>query len=128
MTDPNAIPPADSTLPPILLDWLATDDVVPSDTPTPYLPKDLDRLSAADRQAVLAWLGTPSPEHLSSPFADSAQQAAVAWLLQARTILASERLSNHEKIAKLRVTRPDAPALAVVKRLVAATLNGYGRL
>lgn len=128
MTDPNAIPPADSTLPPILLDWLATDDVVPPTTPTPYLPKDLDRLSAADRQAVLDWLGIPPPEQASSPLVDPTQQAAIAWLLQARTILASERLSTHEKIAKLRVTRPDAPALAVVKRLVAATLNGYGRL
>jgi hypothetical protein len=120
MTDPNALPP-------ILRDWLLTDEVVPPASSTPYLPKNLDQLSTADREAVLDWLGVPPSEHEPPP-ADPAQQAAVAWLLQARTILASEQLSAHEKIAKLRAARPEASALALIKRLVGATLGGYGRL
>lgn len=127
MTNTPNTPPDDTNWSSILLDWLAEDEVVSSATSTPYLPKDLDRLSSAHRQHVLDWLGT-APEHIPPIQTDPAHQAAVAWLLQSRTILASEHLSTTDKIAKLRATRPDTSALRLVKQIVAASLKGYGRL
>ena len=111
-----------------ILDWLATDDVVQPAAPTAYLPKDLGQLTDAERRAVLDWLGASGPDPEQAAVADTTRQAAVAWLLQARAILASERLAIQEKLVKLRATRPSVPVLALIKRLVAAAIGGYGGL
>lgn len=111
-----------------ILDWLATDDVIQPAALADYLPKDLDRLTDAERRAVLDWLGVSDPGSDPTPATDPTRQAAAAWLLQARAILASERLSIQEKLVKLRATRPAGPALALIKRLVAAAVGGYGGL
>lgn len=101
----------------ILLDWLATDDIVAPAERTAYIPKDLERVSASDRQVILNWLDLPLPEPDPKSLADPTRQAAVAWLLQCRAILASERLSIQDKLTKLRRIPLRASTLALIRPL-----------
>jgi len=122
----------DRQLPPDLQDWLLTDTPVVQQDPATAYRQMLDRMPEADRQAVLGWLeqdGAPVIAKNTIPdMDDRARSAAVAWLLSAHNVMASEQLSVTEKFRKLLDSPPTDSTLSTLKAVGVATAAGYRSL
>lgn len=123
-------------LPPDLLDWLMTDTPVAPQAPAAAHQQALNRLSESDRQAVIAWLEQNEAQPFSPDLAqasvaaldDQARTTAVAWLLSARNIMASDQLSVSEKFRKLLDNPPADSTLSTLKAVGGAAFAGYRSL
>ncbi|WP_200375944.1 restriction endonuclease [Thiocystis violacea] len=122
-----------------ILDWLMTDSPVKPVDHTDFVPKNLDHLSASERQALLNWLkhngdqSAAAADDIANTFAatgkdEQSQASVIAWLLSARNILASEQLSITEKLDKLNDSQPTGATLSILKTASGAVWNGYQRL
>lgn len=122
-----------------VLEWLGREDAIHYQDRRDQPPKDLDNLSEQERQAVLAWLeladSRPPPilpdmeEVFMTHLSDERDKAAtVAWLMQARVTLASNRLSIGQKLARLATNVPSEKTVAVLKTVGGTALSGYRNL
>lgn len=123
-------------LSPDLLDWVMTDTPVAIQTTEAAHQQMLARMSESDRQAVIDWLDGNATQAFSPDLApvsaatmdDQARATTVAWLLSARSVMASDQLSVADKFRKLLDNPPADSTLSTLKAVGGAAFAGYRSL